>query len=118
MVTALKFEPGKNPYPCQLCDNGDYLDHCVSIPSLITYKAAVLKIANGIAAVYCWNGHLFSLPGNRCIEGRILCGCFYIVRVKNGKLVSLTDQDIVKYSLEYWEPESYTEEEIIDSWFS
>ena len=118
MVTALKIAPGENPSPCQLCDDGEYLDHCVSLGSLIPYTAAALKIEDNIAAVYCRNGHLFSLPGNRCVADKILCGVFYIVRVKNGKLVSLTDQDVVKYSLEYWDPEKFTEQDIIDSWFS
>ena len=116
MVTALKFEVGKNPYPCRLCDDGDYLNHCVSPDSYLTYTAAALKVDTGIAAIYCRNGHMFSLPGNRRIGDRIICGVFYIVRVKDGKLKSLTDTDIVKYSLQYWHAERFNDDEIIDSW--
>lgn len=112
MVTALKIEPNKSPYPCQICDDGDYLNHCVSPDSCLVYTASALKIGDHIAAVYCRNGYIFSLPGNRRVGDQIICGTFYIVRVKNGKLVSLTDTDVVKYSLEYWAPESFTEEEL------
>jgi hypothetical protein len=116
MVTALKFEVGKNPCPCRLCDDGDYLNHCVSPDSYLTYTAAALKVDTGIAAIYCRNGHMFSLPGNRRIGDRIICGVFYIVRVKDGKLKSLTDTDIVKYSLQYWHAERFNDDDILDSW--
>ena len=115
MVTALKIEPNLSPYPCQICDNGEYLNHIVSPPSCLIYTAAALKLEDNIAAIYCRNGHLFSLPANRRVGDRIICGVFYIVRVKDGNLQSLTDSDMVKYSLEYWASESYTEDEIIDS---
>lgn len=118
MVTALKIEPGKNPVPCQLCDDGEYLNHCVSLDSCLTYTAAALKLDANIAAVYCWNGYLFSLPGNRRVGDHIICGVFYIVRVKDGHLRSLTDADVVKYSLEYWCAEYFTEDEIMDSYLS
>ena len=87
MVTALKIEPDKNPCPCQICDDGDYLNHCVSPDSYITYTATALKIDNNIAAIYCRNGYMFSLPCNRRVGNKIICGVFYIVRVKDGKLV-------------------------------
>lgn len=117
MVTALKIEPGKNPYPCQLCSDEDYLNHCVSDGSNIPFLASAFKIDKNIAVVYCQNGALFSLPGNRRVADKIICGVFYIVRVKNGKLESLTDADVVKYSLEYWCVERFTEDEILDSWW-
>ena len=56
---------------------------------------------------------MFSLPGNRRVGDKVICGTFYIVRVKNGKLVSLSDTDVVKYSLEYWAPEHFTEAELM-----
>ena len=116
MVTALKIEPNKSPCTCQVCDNGDYLNHCVSPDSCLVYTAGAIKIDNHIAAVYCRNGHMFCLPGNRRVGDKVICGTFYIVRVKDGKLRSLTDTDVVKYSLEYWAPESFTDDEIVDSW--
>ena len=74
------------------------------------------KLEDNIAVIYCQNGHLFSLPPNRRVGKLIICGVFYIVGVKDGLLQSLTDTDVVKYSLQYWRSESYTDDEIIDSW--
>ena len=61
-------------------------------------------------------GKILNLTPNRRVGDDIICGTFYIVRVKDGKLISLTDTDVVKYSIEYWAPESFTDDEIIDSW--
>lgn len=118
MVTALKIAPRENPSPCQLCDNAEYLNHSVSISSNIPFMASALRLDNDIVIIYCENGALFSLPGNRRVRDQIICGVFYIVRVRNGKLQSLTDADIVKYTLEYWSTESFSEDEIMDSWCS
>lgn len=116
MVTALKISPGQNPTPCFLCNNRDYLNRCVSPDPCLTYTAAALKVDDNIAAIYCRNGYMFSLPCNRRVGDKVICGIFFIVRVKNGKLRSLTDADVVKYSLQYWDAESYTDDEIMDSW--
>lgn len=116
MVTALKFEPNKSPYPCQICDHGEYLNHCISPDFPLIYTASSMKLEDNIAVIYCQNGHLFSLPPNRKVGKLIICGAFYIVGVKDGLLQSLTDTDVVKYSLQYWRSESYSDEEIIDSW--
>ena len=118
MVTALMFKPGQNPMPCQLCDDGEYLNHCISGNSCLIYTAGAFRLEDNIAVVYCRNGYLFSLPCNRRVGDHIICGTFYIVRVKDGHLVSLTDCDVVKYSLEYWQSEHYDDQEIIDSWLS
>lgn len=118
MVVALKIEPGKNPYPCLICDDGEYLNRCVSPEPYIIYTASASKIEGNIAAVYCRNGYMFSLPGNRRIGERIICGTFYIVRVKDGKLKSLTDSDVVQYSLRYWDAETFTDDEVVESWLT
>ena len=107
---------GKKRGSVDLCDNGEYLDHCVSIGSPLVYTATALRLEDNIAAVFCRNGHLFSLPCNRRVGERIICGVFYVVRVKDGKLQSLADTDVVKYSLDYWESEKFDDEEIADSW--
>ena len=116
MVTALKIEPNQSPYPCQICDDGEYLNHCVSPAFPLIYTASALKLENNIAAVFCRNGYLFSLPPNRKVQDKIICGVFYIVRVKDAKLQSLTDADVVKYSLEYWAAKSFTKDDLEKSW--
>ena len=110
MITALMIRPGKHPCITQLCDNRDYLNCAVSIDSDLTHTAAALRIEDGIAAIYSDDCAL-------SIEPPIITGTFYIVRVKDGKLKSLTDDDITRFTLQYWEPEIYSDDEVFDSWY-
>lgn len=117
MVTALLVKPGEQPCITQLVDDRDYLDCAVSIGTDNLCTAATLTLKKEIAVIYAWEGTVMGLKGNRKVGKRIIAGTFYIVRIKNGVLQSLTDKDIVKYALRFHETEEYTDDEVIDSWF-
>ena len=117
MITALMIQPGKHPCITRLCDNEDYLNCAVSIDSDLTHTAAALRIEDGIAAIYSDDCALSIEPPNRQIGTRIIAGTFYIVRVKDGKLKSLTDDDITRFTIQYWEPEIYSDDDVFDSWY-
>ena len=117
MVTALMVSPGKHPCITQLCDNRDYLNRAVGIDSDLLHTATALRIEDGIAAIHSDDCALSIQPPNRRVGNRIIAGTFYIVGVKNGKLKSLTDDDITRFTLQYWEPEIYSEDDVFDSWF-
>lgn len=118
MVTALMISPSKHPCITHLCDNKDYLNCAVSIDSDIMYTATALYVEDEIAAIHSFEGTLSIQPPNRRIGKRIIAGTFYIVRIKDGKLKSLTDDDITRFTLQYWEPEIYSDDEVFDSWFT
>lgn len=116
MVTALMVKPGEQPCMCQLVDDGDYLDCAVSVGDNLMCSATSLKLEKGVVAIHAWEGVSLGRKGNRKIGKRIIAGTFYIVRVRDGHLQSLTEKDIVKYTLRFWEIEEYTDDETIDSW--
>lgn len=117
MVTALMVKPGEQPCICQLVDDGNYLDAAVSIGDNMICSAASLKLEKEVAAIYAWEGVSLGRKGNRKIGKRIIAGTFYVVRIRDGYLRSLTEEDIVKYTLRFREAEDYTDDEVIDSWF-
>jgi len=117
VVTALMVKPGEQPCICQLVDDRDYLDCAVSIGDTLMCSATSLKLEKGVVAIHAWEGVSLGRKGNRKIGKRIIAGTFYVVRVEDGHLRSLTEQDIVKYTLRFWEMEEYLDEEVIDSWF-
>lgn len=117
MVTALMFRPGETPQLVQLLDDGSYLDSAVSIGSELRCTARALRVAKGVAAIYAEEGLTFDLIPNRKVGKRIIPGTFYIVGETDGNLRPLTLEEIAKYATRYWDPETYTEEETIDSWF-
>lgn len=117
MVTALMVKPGEHPAITQLCDNRDYLNHAVSIGEDLVFTATATRLEKGIAIIHNSECASALVPSNRIVGKRILAGTFYIVRVKDGSLRSLTDADIVKYTLRFWEPEIFTEDEILENLF-
>lgn len=117
MITALMIQPDKHPCITRLCDNEDYLNCAVSIDSDLIHTAAALRIEDGIAVIYSDDCALSIEPPNRRIGNRIITGTFYIVRVKDGKLKTLTDDDITRFTLQYWEPEIYSDDDVFNSWY-
>lgn len=117
MVTALIVLPNQHPQITQLCDNRRFLDLSVSRGTDFMCSAVTLPLVDGLAVLYPQQGALLYLPGNRKVNGHIIAGTFYIVGVKDGILRSLTDAEITKYTLQFWEPEIFSEDEVLDSYF-
>lgn len=112
-------KPGEHPCIAQLCDNSEFLDMAVSVDADgdLIYSTRTMALDPGIAILHAWEGASLSLPSNRRVKKHIITGVFYIVGVEKEKLRSLTDSEITKYMARFWEPELYTDDEIIDSWF-
>lgn len=117
MVMALMFSPGEHPQLVHLLDNGPYLAQVVSIGSDLRCTANMMYVGKGVAAIYSEEGLTFGLLPNRKVGKRIMTGTFYIVGEKDGNLRSLTLEEIIRYAKRYWDPEDYTEDEVINSWF-
>ena len=118
MVTALMVSPGGHPEVTQLVDDRKYLDCAVSRDTDYPLTAAVLQVEPGIVAIHSYEGSVCGTAPNRQIGKRIVDGTFYIVGVHRGKLRSLTDDEVVRFSLQFWETEIHTEDDVFDSWFS
>ncbi len=116
MVVALQVRPNQHPTITMLCDDRSYLDLAVSVDVDTQLSAGGFRLENDIYIVYAENSSPMVLPGNRRAGKRIVCGTFYIIGVKDGKLRSLTDREISSYSKRYWEPELFTDDELLDSW--
>ena len=118
MVTALMVSPGGHPVITQLVDDGKYLDYAVSRDTDYPLTAAVLQVEPGIVAIHSYEGAVCGTAPNRQIGKRIVDGTFYIVGVHRDKLRSLTDDEVVRFTLQFWETEIHTEDDVFDSWFS
>jgi len=117
-VTALMVKPGQHPVITQLCDDSNYLDLAVSIDDdFMMRSASVLALKKNIIVIHAYQGNSLDLGCNRRVGKRILCGTFYIVGLKDGQLRSLTKDEITKYTSKFWEPELFTDDEVINSWF-
>ena len=118
MVTALMIQPGRHPCITQLCADGLYLNYAVSKDCDTLCCASMFALEKNVAVVYAADGVFYGMKPNRRIGKRIITGTFYIVKVKDGALCSLTEKEIVKYSLRFRERELLTDTEAIDAMFS
>lgn len=116
MVTALIVPPGQHPQITQLCDDGTFLDLSVSRGSDLLCSAATFSLDDDIVVIFPQQGPLHCLPGNRRVDGRIIAGVFYIVGIKDGYLRSLSDEEISRFTLQFWETEIFSDDEVLDSW--
>jgi hypothetical protein len=112
MIRVLVVEPHKEPYIANMTDD---------------YKA-FQKIVGGTfeciypdndTIIYCNDeAKLIGLEGNRKINFDIIAGTFFIAGDNHeGETISLTDEQIEKYSERFKEPEEYTTEEVDDTCF-
>ena len=115
MVTALMIPPGEHPCPTLLCDDGNYLNHAVSIGADTCYTAKADRVEDGVAVLYGYEADMLDGTGNRRINGCIYAGTIYIVGYRDGKLISLSDKTLARYAVMLWHPEHYTEEELLQS---
>lgn len=61
-------------------------------------------------------GKLIGLEGNRRLNNDIIVGTFYVCGVNdNGELISLTSAQMDKYLRYFWEPQTFTQDEINDT---
>ena len=117
MVTALMVQPGKHPCITQLCCDGLYLNYAVSKDCDTLCCASMIPLEKNSAVIYAGDGVFYNMKPNRRVGKHIVCGTFYIVKLKNKELCSLTDKEIVKYSLQFREREWWTDSEAIDAVF-
>ena len=117
LVTALMVKPGEKPCVVPLVDDSCFLNAMVSVGATLMCSAAVLPIEKDVVAIYAYEGVMSGLKGNRKVGKRIIAGTFYVVRIVNGQLVSLAEEEISKYSYRFRRIQEYSDTEVIDSWF-
>lgn len=117
MIKALMIKPAEKPCIVSLVDDGDYLNAVVSIGATLMCSAAVLPIEKDLVVIYAWDGVMAGLKGNRKVGKRIIAGTFYVVRIVDGQLESLTEEEISKYSYRFRKVQEYSDTEVMDSWF-
>lgn len=107
-IRVLIIEPGKVPYEKRI-DN-DYRAMQKVVDGCIEY----VDLPESDCHLYCNDeGKLNGLPGNRRLgHGDIICGTFLICAHNDeGEDVSLSDEQLHRYTERFREPEQYTDEE-------
>ena len=114
-ITALMVAPDMEPCVVKLPNIKGYLQQAVSVGMDEVYPIEILKLNPSIAIFHLRNAPIGWARCNRRIGSQILMGVFYVVAVDDGKLRSLSAEELECYKAMFWEPESFTDEDAIDA---
>ena len=109
-MRVLMIEPMKEPY---VVDIGNDLK---SMQDVVGGLIEVINLEDDIVMVDNEEGKLIGLEGNRRVGRDIIAGTFFLCGSNDeGEFVSLTEEQIDKYTDRFKEPEYYTSEQVEDS---
>ena len=105
-IRVLKVEPGKAPYVKEIVD-----DYKVS-QSEVGGDMDCFDTEDGCVVVHSADGKNRELEPNRRYGNDIICGPFFIcAEGEEGEFISLTDEQIEKYSKQFAEIEQFSGQE-------
>ncbi len=106
-IKVVMVEPHKNPTITTIKTKLENLQEAVG--GLIE----IIDIEDDVCILCNEEGKLIGLEGNRRLSDDILVGTFFVCGSNNeGELTSLTDSQIEKYIQFFWEPQTFTQQEI------
>lgn len=98
-----------NKYPYEAVINNELS----SLQKEVGGYIEIIPLAPNIDLICNEEGKLIGLEGNRSLGNDIITGTFFIAGSNDeGSLISLTNQQIQKYTQKFKEPESFTKEQI------
>jgi hypothetical protein len=112
-MRILMVEPGKEPFVTEVSNDLESLQKAVDgLIEVMCLEENVLIVCNE-------DGKCMGLNGNRRVDnGDIIAGAFLICGSNDeGEMLSLTDEQIKKYTERFKEPEFYTAVEVEDAIF-
>lgn len=109
-IRVLKVEPNKHPEEVMLENELEAMQEAVG------GYIDIVSLEGGICILLNDEGKLIGLEGNRRIGNDIIVGNFYVCGSNDeGDLVSLTDEEMEKFTDMFYEPEQFTQEEIAET---
>lgn len=112
-IRSLMVEPMESPKLVTLQNDLDSLQKAVSIGAPDQGLIEFVYLEDSISVMVNEEGKLIGLAPNRRLGDDILCGVFYVVAEdEEGELVSLTPEQVEKYSEFFGTFESISAEEV------
>lgn len=109
-IRVLKVEPSKHPEEFMLENELEAMQEAVG------GYIDIVSLEGGVCILLNDEGKLIGLEGNRRIGNDIIVGNFYVCGSNDeGDLVSLTDEEMEKFTDMFYEPEQFTQEEIAET---
>lgn len=114
-IAVLKIEPGEYPSPAYLMPTIEAFKYAVSIGADEIGEVRSKRVGKDVYVLFNQDRCLAGLEGNRRIGKDILAGVIYVVGVTpKYHPRSLRDEEMAKYMSRYWEPETFSDIEIVE----
>lgn len=106
LIRVLKIEPGKAPYEKEICN--DFMACMEEVGGMFT----CFGLGNGCVGVANDEGKYNGMEPNRRCGDDIICGPFFICGDDyDGEFISLTDEQVEQYTLQFKEIPQFTGQE-------
>ena len=116
-IKCLMVMPMHTPQVTTLEVSMEAFSKAVSIGSEEDLRLTAKKIGKRTYILYAADALFAELAANRKVDGEIISGTFYVVAVdKERILVSLSEEQMMRYMMMFYEPERYSGKEVISNW--
>ena len=116
-IKCLSVSPGCSPWVTTIETSVDAFNKAVSIGAEDELRAVAKRIGKYTYVLYAYDGMFAGLDVNRKVDGEIISGVFYIIAVdKKGHPISMTDKQMMKYMMQFYEPEHYSYRDVLSNW--
>lgn len=120
-IKCLSVSPKCTPWVTTIEASIDSFNKAVSVGAdeelIDDIRAVAKRIGKRTYVVYAYGGLFAGFEANRKVCGEIICGVFYVVVVdKNGHPTSMTEEQMMRYMMKFYEPEHYTSYDVLSNW--
>ena len=115
-IKTLQIEPMMSPRTFYLESSMRAFRKAVKADRIKHGGVEAKKLENNVYAIFNKDRFLADLEGNRRIGDDIIAGTMYIVATNDDRLpISLTDKQISKYALRFWNAEYFDDMEVVEA---
>ena len=115
-IRVLLIEPTCHPKPYYLEPSIKAFRKAVRADRIKHGGVEAKKLDKNIYAIFNKDRFLANLEANRCIDGDIIAGNIYVVATDDKRFpISLTDKQISRYALLFWDAEHFDEMDVAET---
>ena len=115
-IRVLKIEPIDHPKVCYIEPSMSAFRRAVNADNINHGGIEAKKLEKQVYAVFNKDRFLADLEANRRIGDDIIAGTMYIVATNEKRFpISLTDEQVSKYTLRFWNTESFDDMDVVEA---
>ena len=115
-IRVLLVEPMEHPKAHEIQPSMAAFRNALNAGAAYNGKVEAKRLEHGIYAVFNKDRFLTDLAPNRQIDDDIIVGTMFVVAVDEQRIpISLTDEQMIKYALRFWQVEHFDEIDVMEA---